>query len=89
LRSFDVRPSGRRGEVCQRRHAREAPTTDSLHEIDAGSKHVRPEVRGAPARIPSKSGAGCWGGAEISIRTVFDKTRWKPLAFAADAVLWD
>jgi len=34
LRSFDVRPSGRRGEVRQRRHAREAPTTiDSRQNV--------------------------------------------------------
>ncbi len=31
-------------------------------------------------------GADFWGGAEISIRAVFDEeTRRKPLAFAADA----
>jgi hypothetical protein len=33
-----------------------------------------------------RRGAAFWGGAEISIRGVFDKeARWKSLAFAADA----
>jgi hypothetical protein len=69
--------------------------------VDSGLPHLwQPRFRSSSVHSGSEDsgrvvasldrkrlGAGCPGGAEVSIRGVFDKeTRTKPLAFAADAL---